>query len=81
MGLLAVAGQCLHQESEAGFSNDQTKLKWQLGQLGPTKLDSLKKRKNLLNGNELSFWFYSAQVPNKFCLGTVKQASKVALFG
>ena len=42
--------------AEAGFSDDQTKLKQHLGQVEPTKFDSFKKRKNiLLLGNELAF--------------------------
>ena len=31
---------------KAGFSDDQTKLKWHLGQIGPAKLDSIKKENN-----------------------------------
>ena len=31
--------------TEADFSDDQIKLKWHLGQVGPTKFDSFKKGK------------------------------------
>ena len=59
---------------EAGFSGNQTKLKWNLGQVGTTKFDSLKDEKILFLGNELAFWSYLAQVPLKFCLGTEQPA-------
>ena len=60
---------------EAGFSDDQTKLNWHIGQVRSSKLDSFKKGKSLLSENSLSFWPYLAQVLLKFCLETEKQAS------
>ena len=63
------------QGPEASFSDDQTKLTWHLGQVGPTKFDSFKKGKNLLLGNRLAFWSKLTQMPLKLCLGTEKPAS------
>ena len=34
--------------AEACFSDDQTKLKWHLGQVGPTKCDSFMNRKKYI---------------------------------
>ena len=65
--------RCL-QRAFLGFSDDQTKLKWHIDQVGPTKFDSFKKENVLLYGNKLHFWSYSAQLTRRFCLWTEKQA-------
>ena len=45
------------QTLEASFSDDQTVLKWHLGQVGPTKFDSFSNWKKFsVYGNELAFW-------------------------
>ena len=42
-----------------GLSDDKTKLKRHLGLEEPSKFDSFDKRKkNIVYGNYLSFWFY-----------------------
>ena len=62
--------------SDACFSDNHTKLVlWHLGQVGPTKFDSVKKVKKLFYGNDLSFWSYLARMRLKFCLGTENPAS------
>ena len=37
------------KNTEASFSDDQTKLKWHLGQVGPTKFDSFRNRKKFFS--------------------------------
>ena len=62
---------------EAGFSDVKTKLKWHLGLVGLTKLDSFKKRKKIFNVETNCLFSSSlAQVPLKFCLGNEKHALK-----
>ena len=52
---LQVSFLAIFGTSEAVFETTLTKLKWHLGQVGPTKFDSLKKKKKIIYGKELSF--------------------------
>ena len=60
--------------TEAVISGDQPKLKWPLGQVGATKLDSFVMEKMFIMETSYYLGSYLAQIPLKFCLGTEKQA-------